>query len=366
MTPLPPFSKQSELFFDDLGDECEFSCTQDSQDIKYLWCQEFQVHTHDYQLSHLLPTSNCHYVKIPPEPWNTSGVSAHKNTVKVARFIKEVLERNGIDNKGGNYVSAVNFTHRERRLVEFKNAGWHPLHNQVVYGQKDIQENGSSKFRSYGASLTIVAHEVFHGVIHHIVRLEGRGQTGALNESYSDIFAVLVNNFGNSDISQWDWRIGAPLGDSDEGRRGFPTRDLARPEDFGQACHMSYYDNIPDSNRLLLARDRGGVHFFNGIHNKAAFYIITSQDDDGRYIFNDKTASLLFYRALQRLPENASFSESFEALLSSAASLFKSHASNHALSLFHSGITRDTILSVVENAFDQVGINLQGGYSLST
>src|SRR5687768_9245067 len=44
----------------------------------------------------------------PPTPWAPEAVAAHANAADVARFLRQVLKRNNLDNKGGEMISAVN------------------------------------------------------------------------------------------------------------------------------------------------------------------------------------------------------------------------------------------------------------------
>ena len=64
----------------------------------------------------------------------------------------------------------------------------------MVYGQV---LNGKS-LMSLSVDLDVVGHEMFHGVTDMTSRLEYALQSGALNESYSDIFGVIIANFSNA------------------------------------------------------------------------------------------------------------------------------------------------------------------------
>jgi Zn-dependent metalloprotease len=74
----------------------------------------------------------------------------------------------------------------------------------MIYGQRLV----GGRLRSYAAALDVVAHELLHGLTDHTARLEYRFQSGALNESYSDIFGIIVSNIHNSSIDTWNWEMG--------------------------------------------------------------------------------------------------------------------------------------------------------------
>ena len=140
-----------------------------------------------------------------PPKWTVTAVSAHANATVVAEFLRTVLKRNNIDNKGGPMNSSINCL-----VVEdsepgkvWRNAFWDG--KQMVYGQ--VQFKGS--LLSICADLDVVAHEMFHGVTDNTSRLQYAKQSGALNESYSDIFGVIVANFSKAKIDDWNWSSGS-------------------------------------------------------------------------------------------------------------------------------------------------------------
>ena len=180
------------------------------------------VHTHDFGFGDtVLQASNLPgpYAKNPPTPWDPGAVSAHANAVEVAEFLKQVLLRDGLDGNGGRIVSSVNcvrFGQSSGR--EWRNAARIP--GQMIYGQRQV--NG--QLRSYAAALDVVAHELLHGLTDNTARLQYRFQSGALNESYSDIFGIIVSNINNPDIGTWNWEIGEDLTET-----GLPIRDMRDP-----------------------------------------------------------------------------------------------------------------------------------------
>jgi Zn-dependent metalloprotease len=311
-----------ETALDVLNIERKFSCTQENgaSSGKLLWCRTYDVGTHDYRRTYDFLLKE--YVRNPPNPWDAVGVSAHANTLEVVEFLQKELEHNGLDNQGKAYNSVVHY------LGEYSdNAFWYPRYNIFVYGQRE-----SAGFY-YASGISIVAHEIFHGVTHFTAGLGSKNQSGALNESYSDIFGILFANLHKLDIEQWNWEIGIP---ETNYRRGFPIRDLSNPSRFGQPEHMNDYVETDE--------DQGGVHFNNGIHNKAAFNLLTSKDAQGRYLFDANSAALLFYLALCRLRPTSDFSESRLALTFEVSNCFQEE-----------NVYRFAI-NAINLAFDAVGI----------
>lgn len=322
----------AETALDVLENDREFACSENGSE-RILVCQELNVCTHDYRETKgddFTFEPRVH-VRIPPVPWDQVAVSAHSNTLEVARFLKDELEHDGLDGNGKEYASFVRYPH--------DTAFWLPKDNGesgvFVYGQRSLESNDNSTYIYYAAGKTVVAHEIFHGVTHFTANLEGRNEPGALNESYSDIFGVLFKNNGNLDIDSWNWEIGVPGGN---GNLSFPIRDLKQPERFNQPEHNKDYN--------YTLQDNGGVHINNGIHNKAAYNLLVAKDSKGCYLFNAGLAGFLFYQALLNLTATSGFSASRLQLTMAIGSYF---------SVYDTARQPDA-LTAVNQAFDAVGI----------
>jgi Zn-dependent metalloprotease len=302
--------------------------------------EKYNVHTYDFGFADAvhqksrLPGS---YVTNPPE-WAAPAVSAHANACEVARYVAEVLKRNGLDNRGGKYVSSINCTYNGSGR-EWRNAAW--IGSQMIYGQRMV----GGELKSYARALDVVAHEIFHGITERSANLEYLGETGALNESYSDIFGVLVSNHEVADPAQWNWELGEELGGS--GKRAL--RDLRNPTAFDQPGHMDDFRKLPHD----AAGDWGGVHINSGIHNHAAYLLLTARADgrmlrdheDGPPLFDSRTGGAVFYIALtQHLSPRSLFADSRRAVTLAIQSLFRNDP------------RREAALSATADAFLAVGI----------
>jgi Zn-dependent metalloprotease len=178
-------------------------------------------------------------------------------------FYKTVLSRNSIDDRG---MRLDGYIHRG---VNFNNAFWDG--QEMVFGDGD-----GHLFTDFTKSLDVIAHELTHGVTEHTAGLEYHNQSGALNESISDVFGSLVKQWSlKQTASQADWLIGAEVftpaiaGDAlrslkDPGN-AYDNADMGKDP---QPGHMRDYVNLPDTED----GDNGGVHINSGIPNKA-FYL---------------------------------------------------------------------------------------------
>jgi bacillolysin len=244
---------------------------------------------------------------------NTAAVSAHINAVKVYDFYKTVLMRDGIDDKGMDLVSVVNCVYlADGPGPEWRNAVWYD--GRMWYGQV---RDGNGVLRSFARHLDVIGHELTHGVTETTANLVYKYQSGALNESFSDIFGVVIANWDptapDKDVSGWEWSIGNGLGAG-----GRPLRDLRDPKVTRDPDHMKDYSRTE--------ADNGGVHRNSNIHNKAAYNVLTATDLSGKYIFKVRDVAILYYLALHKLGSLADFAGALSALEDAALTFFAGDA----------------------------------------
>ena len=189
----------------------------------------------------------------------------HVNTGLVYDYFASTFGRDSYDDAGHVLRSTVHFG------ADFDNAFWcgddcTPFFGsaeggQMVYG--DGSWNGTSGlFSPLGQDLDIVAHELTHAITEDENGLEYFGQSGALNESYSDVFAAMVDQDGDEWLMSEDsWTPGTP---------GDALRNMADPAAEGQPAHLNDYVNT--------WYDGGGVHTNSGIPNHAAYLAATDPD----------------------------------------------------------------------------------------
>ena len=171
-------------------------------------------------------------------------------------LFSDVYGRNSIDDNGMDLIATVHFGN------QYNNARWNG--SQMLFGDGD-----GTIFNRFTIAIDVIGHELTHGVTGATARLEYHDQSGALNESISDVFGSLVKqrSLGQT-AAQADWLIGAGL--LAAGINGVALRSMKAPGTAyddpligkdPQPDHMSRYDS-----RTL---DNGGVHINSGIPNKA-------------------------------------------------------------------------------------------------
>ncbi|HEX2366489.1 MAG TPA: M4 family metallopeptidase [Bradyrhizobium sp.] len=306
---LPRTPTATETANDEQGNPQTFSIDMDGGK-KVMRDPTLNIETFDFRFADPQVQASRLPGNLVAAPFSPAAVSAHVNATRVATFLRDVLKRNNIDNVGGRMVSSVNcLLKRDERPPGSKiwlNAFWDGQAVQMIYGQAKL--NG--RLQSLSASLSVVAHELFHGVTGATSRLVYQDESGALNESYSDIFGIIVANFNEPDISNWDFLIGDGLSTGLEA-----LRDMRDPTRFNQPKLMSDF--------VDTSADHGGVHTNSGIHNFAAFNVITAQSN-GAFLFKAEELAAMFYIALtQQLSSQSTFAASHRAVALAARSLFR-------------------------------------------
>ncbi|MEM7087359.1 MAG: M4 family metallopeptidase [Bacteroidota bacterium] len=167
------------------------------------------------------------------------------------------------------------------------NAVWHPTLNQMIYG--DGGTDGIRSFNSFTAGLDIVAHELSHAVNQYAVLsggspsgLDYNGESGALNEAFSDIFGAMVDRD--------DWLIGEDLVIS--GYVAGALRNMEDPTNGGlydptDAIGSTRLGHQPHhySNLYTGSSDAGGVHVNSGIINHMTYLL----SDGGTHTLSNVT-----------------------------------------------------------------------------
>ena len=174
-------------------------------------------------------------------------------------FYWQTFERNSIDDAGLPLLATVHFNRN------YDNAFWNG--EQMVFGDGD-----GKLFNRFTISLDVIGHELTHGVTQDEAQLRYSGQSGALNESISDVFGSLVKQFKlNQTADQADWLIGAGL--LAPGVNGVALRSMKDP---GTAYDDKVLGKDPQpkdmKHYVQTYEDNGGVHINSGIPNHA-FYL---------------------------------------------------------------------------------------------
>ena len=174
-----------------------------------------------------------------------AAVDAHFYAGVVFDYYKKHHDRNGIDGVGGPMLSAVHYGQ------SYQNAFWNGA--SMTYG------DGGQFLQPLAGAVDTVGHEFTHGVTERTSNLDYQTQSGALNESISDIFAAFIEHDIKPDDSL-NWQQGEAIAKTNEAPW---VRDFKTPSRGGQPDHLTKF--------VQTQQDNGGVHTNSGIPNNAAY-----------------------------------------------------------------------------------------------
>lgn len=270
--------------------------------------------------------------------WNDpAGVDAHFFGNFVFDFYKNNFSNvswfpaSGFKLSGG-IVSTVHYD------VAYDNAFWDG--QQMVYGDGDVI------FYPLSGALDVVAHEITHGVTEAINNLTYCKESGALNESWSDVMGMFASIDYGDDLPYWSGEEIMKIAQTPGYEAYYALRRLDDPpfrtdtyalndynpanplNSWGQPEHTSEQYNAA----CLPWTDNGGVHINSGIPNKAAYLITTN--------IGPAKAKQIYYNAMFYLTASSKFVDARNAVEQATIDLY--------------GV--GTELTAVQNAFTTVGI----------
>jgi len=231
---------------------------------------------------------------------------AYDNSGFTYDFYDTVLGRNSIDGRGMRLDSFVHFDRN------FNNAFWDG--GEMTYGDGD-----GRLFTGFAKALDVVAHELTHGVTQYTVPPEGLDyvdQSGALNESISDVFGSVVKQWHlKQNVTAADWLVGEGIMGAGVGKA---LRSMKEP---GNTSVTWSGDDQPSTMDGYV--EGGDVHTNSGIPNHA-FYLAAVALGGNSW---DKAAKI-WYAALPMLKHDSKFAEAAAATGAAAYNLFGSAEQN--------------------------------------
>lgn len=241
---------------------------------------------------------------------NPTAVSAHKNAEIAYNYFKNTHNRNSINGIGGDIFSLVNVVDNSPKKEDgsnnpnygqsWENATWNGTF--ISYG------NGGANTKPFAGSLDVAGHEMSHGVVQFTAGLIYQGESGALNESFSDIFGCMMDST--------DWTIGEDIVKPNAFQSG-ALRSLSDPYNGG--LFQNYATNWQPkkySEKYNGLEDYGGVHINSGIPNHAFYLFATAINSRYR-------ASKVFYKALtENLTSNSQFIDLRIGVIQAAEDLY--------------------------------------------
>jgi len=220
-------------------------------------------------------------------------------------MFKRVFSRNSIDDRGMRIDSTVHYG------MDYENAFWNG--RQMVYGDGD-----GVIFGPFTRALDVIGHELTHGITQHEAGLDYRGQSGALNESFSDVFGCLIKQYKKRERAEKaNWLIGESLflpGVKAKGIRSMKAPGTAYDDPVlgrdPQPGHMDDY--------VITHEDNGGVHLNSGIPNRA-FYELAIRLKGYAW---EKAGQIWYKAIIDKLRPRSTFHDSMMMTVAAASELY--------------------------------------------
>lgn len=265
-------------------------------------------------------------VKDADDIWGNADMketSTHYHASNSWDYFKHYFGRNGQDNSGKGI--------RIKTQLNEQNARFRPegQYNELWFGFTDLGGY-------FGEEPSVVGHEYSHGVIYHTSNLAYEFESGALNESFADIFGTVIQA-KMLDGGYTDWILGNHVPISNKMSRSLKDPksrgthqggDVGQPDTYGGEYYYS-------GNNYNF--DAGGVHVNSGVQNKW-FYLLTDgdydyNDNDDYYnitgIGMDKAVKIAYLASTSFMLSSSQFSDSRQATIKAAKQLYGDCSQEH-------------------------------------
>src|SRR3954467_4125415 len=128
-----------------------------------------------------------------PATGDRDATDAYDGLGATFEFYLSTYGRHSIDDQGLHLNATVHYGD------SYDNAFWDG--HQMVFGDGD-----GKYFVTFTGALDVIGHELTHGVTQYTAGLIYHGQSGALNESISDVFGIMIKQYAlHQTSSQSDW-----------------------------------------------------------------------------------------------------------------------------------------------------------------
>jgi PKD repeat protein len=257
---------------------------------------------------------------------------AHWGAEMTYDYFWQIHNRNSIDGNGFTLKSYMHYN------TNYNNAFWD--------GQRMTYGDGNGSTFTPLTAIDITGHEIAHGLTSNTSNLVYANESGALNESFSDIFGVAVESFANNNALNW-------IMGEDATPNGNGIRNMANPNAFNDP------DTYLGTHYYTGSQDNGGVHTNSGVQN-FWYYLLTvggSGTNDVNALYNVaalgslKASRIAFRNNTVYLTPNSDYSDARFYAIQSAIDLY--------------GACSPEVMSTT-NAWHAVGVGQPFSYSVTS
>ncbi len=253
-------------------------------------------------------------------PQHMAAVDAEYGAERYVDYLLNVHGRNGIDGNGGPRPKmSVTGTTLLPSYVHYGSA----YNNAFWSGASATYGDGDGSYYGPFPTLDIVGHELTHGLTQYTAGLTYSGESGALNESWSDVFGAMTERYVRGETAN-TW-LNAEQAYT-PGIGGDASRYFDTPHSAANKGYTANDDPDHYSERYTGSSDNGGVHINSGIANKA-FHLVAK--GGGHHVGGSMTgigadaAARIWYTALTSyMTSTTNFAGARTATLNAAAALY--------------------------------------------
>lgn len=211
----------------------------------------------------------------------------------------------------------LNYNSNYPSSAENNNASYSAQRNNIglIFIGNGVPVDGNIYMQ--GRALDIIAHEYQHGVTAHTAGLNYNGESGALDEAFSDIFGSLIEGNDPSDLDSEFWTIGEngvydpfDLGKNIRSLIGGTSRQAYNMSEKYTCRHSSA---VPHDDNC----DYGRVHANSTIISRVQYELSSLAPS----FFTRQNIGKLWFSTLLKLTPNATFIDFATAFLNSSAEL---------------------------------------------
>jgi Zn-dependent metalloprotease len=247
-------------------------------------------------------TSDLDYTSTTPD-WTLKGQGQHAMDVhygveETYDFYKTKFNRNSLDDHGLALISYVNDG-------ELDNAHWDGT--AMNFGIRSTNSKGVT-------GIDVTGHELTHGVTQYTSGLNYSYESGAMNESMSDIMGKSVQFFAKPNDKNWQM----------SNDMGWVIRDMSNPNSQGQP------DTYLGKKWYSGSSDNGGVHTNSGVGNYMFYLLVdggSGKNDNGdNYTVNSiglgKADKIIYRSETIYLTPTSQYNDWREACINAATDLY--------------------------------------------
>lgn len=257
---------------------------------------------------------------------NNPGLDAHWGAEVVYDYFLTQHSRNSFDNTGG---VIKNYVHRG---IAWNNASWNGL--AMSYGDGDGISEGPQ------SALDVCGHELTHAVIQYTANLYYQNESGALNESFSDIFGTAIEYYGTPSTADFLFSEKTFLQNGDFSRSLQEPKLKNQPNTYNGNNWAPLITSSYPTQPPTRSSDWGGVHINSGVQNYW-FYLLSQGgsgtiDDAGTKPYSvtgigiAKATKIAYQNLVYHLKPTSNYMDAYNNSLLAAEELYPSVGGIHS------------------------------------